>query len=52
MSISQITNEVLALPEADRVELARIVTRITTVEENPASLQEGVRRLEESLTVR
>ena len=48
MSISQITEEALALPEADRLDLARrIISSIASEEEPASTLEEGVSRLDD-----
>ena len=51
MSISQITAEALALPESERLELARAIISSIACEEEPLpSIEDGVRRLEEVFT--
>jgi len=48
MSISQITDEALALPEEDKLALARkIVASIADPGESTITLEDGVRRLED-----
>jgi hypothetical protein len=48
MNISQITEEALALPEADRLDLARrIISSITSAEKPVSTLEEGVSRLKD-----
>jgi uncharacterized tellurite resistance protein B-like protein len=47
----QITDSVLALPESDRLELARRIVESVTAEHRLAELvSEGVRRIEEVVT--
>jgi hypothetical protein len=51
MSANEITESVLALPEADRLQLARrIVESVATDRRVDELLSEGVRRIEEVVT--
>jgi hypothetical protein len=51
MSRSELTESIIALPEAERLELARsIVESLTNVQETTPELGKGVTRLEEMAT--
>jgi putative addiction module component (TIGR02574 family) len=51
MTAAHLTQSVLALPEAERLELARkIVESLASKEEQAAAIAEGVRRMEAIVT--